>query len=205
VQEQPAPLLGELSPLSKGARDSQPTELSRQFEVFFGERQNYLLGIAYRVLRDREAALDLLQEVAVILYQHWHKIDHQQNIDGWLYRVTINACYRWLRTQVNFDAELGAVDAESCDRYTLQQEDYLCAKQFQTFLAKALTILSEQERVAYILRDLEGHSGKDIAQLMGCEATTARGYYFAARKKLAIYIEKNAPEWLTLIGKGDAR
>lgn len=83
-----------------------------------------------------------------------------------------------------------------------EQEDYIRTQQFQAFLHSAMDILSEQERVAFVLRDIEQHRGKAIAELMDCQPVTARGYYFAARKKLAQHIKTQAPEWLTLLGQG---
>lgn len=174
-----------------------------EFSQFLLERQDRLLGVAYRMLRDREAALDVLQEVALTLFQHWDSLDREQNIDGWLYRVMVHACYRWLRNKPSFDAfEQTEHLGDSTTR--TPQEAYLRTLQFQAFLREALEQLSEQERIAFLLRDIEQRPGKEIAALMGCQGTTARGYYFSARKKLAAYIEQQAPEWLSLLGQGEA-
>jgi RNA polymerase sigma-70 factor (ECF subfamily) len=180
------------------------SERQRAFSSFFTSRQERFLGIAYRILRDREAALDVLQDVALRLYQHWEALDQQKNIDGWIYRVTLHACYRWLRQQPPAAENQDSLAFEREASRPLQ-EAHLRTREFQRFLADALEELSEQERIAYILRDLEGCDGKEIAAIMGCQGTTARGYYFAARKKLSTYIQQHAPEWMSLLGKGDDR
>ncbi len=172
------------------------------YSSFLKERQDRLLGIACRVLRDREAALDILQEVALVLYQRWEEVDQEQNPDGWLYRVTVHACYGWLRKRAIRDIGSDALERADSAAIPASQEGYLRTQQFQVFLGKALERLSEQERIAFVLRDIEQRSGKEIAELMACQATTARGYYFSARKKLASHITTQAPEWLSLLGQG---
>lgn len=172
------------------------------FSSFFRERQDRLLGIAYRILRDREAALDALQDVALVLYQHWEEMDQEKNPDGWLYRVTVHACYGWLRKRSACVVESSSSEHTETSSLPPAQEEYLRTQQFQVFLGKALERLSEQERIAFVLRDIEQRSGKEIAEIMACQGTTVRGYYFSARKKLASYITVEAPEWLSLLGQG---
>ncbi|MCB9640865.1 MAG: sigma-70 family RNA polymerase sigma factor [Myxococcales bacterium] len=174
------------------------------FATFLMERQDRLLGMAYRILRDREAALDVLQEVALTLFQRWEDLDQQKNVEGWLYRVMVHACYRWLRSQPAF-VEVELVESHAHTGARTPQEAHLRTLQFQSFLAKALECLTEQERLAFLLRDIEQRPGKEIAVLMDCQGTTVRGYYFSARKKLAAYIERYAPEWLSLLGQGEAQ
>lgn len=71
-------------------------ETRAAFSAFLMARQDQLLGIATRMLRSRDDAMDVLQEVACLLYKHWHSLDANNNVDGWLYRVTVNECHRWL-------------------------------------------------------------------------------------------------------------
>lgn len=177
-------------------------QIRKQFSSFLSLHQNRILAIAANLLHSREDALDILQEVALKIYQNWQKLDHSQNIDGWLYRVTVNESYRWLNTKSKLPIDSKEHCLESLQTASPEQEGHLRTKQFQLFLAKALEQLSEQERIAFVLRDIEHLSGKEIAQIMDYQATTARGYYFSARKKLAQYIQKDAPEWMSIIRQG---
>lgn len=177
--------------------------MQQAYADFLAAHQNEILRSAQSILRNREDAMDVLQEVALKLYKHWGRLDEERNISGWLYRVTVNECYRWLRTHRHNTEPLEEVQAEQLQRQP-SQEAHIRSLQFQRFLADALEILSEQERLAYVLKDLEQRSGREIAALMGCQGTTARGYYFSARKKLATFIQQQAPEWLALLGRGGA-
>lgn len=180
----------------------EPTRAA--FSSFLAAHQDRILGVAMRMLRSRDDALDVVQEVACLLHKHWHTLDANQNIQGWLYRVTVNECHRWLRRHARYQLPDEAAAVATLQAHGPQQEEHLRTQQFQTFLAQAMAILSEQERIAFVLRDIEQHPGKEIAAIMECQPTTARGYYFAARKKLASYIREHAPEWLSLLGKGGA-
>ena len=177
--------------------------MQQAYAEFLAARQNEILRSAHSILRNREDAMDVLQEVALKLYQLWGRLDEDRNIDGWLYRVTVNECYRWLRTHRQSTESLEDVQAEHLQSQP-SQEAHIRSLQFQRFLAGALEVLSEQERLAYVFKDLEQRPGREIAALMGCQGTTARGYYFSARKKLATFIQEQAPDWLALLGKGGA-
>lgn len=180
-------------------------ERTRQnFSAFLKLRQDRILGTATRVLRNRDDAFDVLQEVSLTIYKRWDELNTSLNIEGWLYRVTINECYRWLRKKPKSPNELESAMLEALPASAPHPEEQLRTKEFQAFLAQALELLSAQERMAFVLRDLEQHPGKEIANMMECQATTARGYYFAARKKLAAHIKTSAPEWLSLLGKGES-
>lgn len=173
-----------------------------QFSTFLTARQHMILGVAARILRNREDALDVLQEVAIRLFRHWHEIDGTKNTEGWIYRMTVNECCRWLQRNHRHTVDDSGIALDTIPSEQPEPEHALHTREFQRVLATALDILSEQERVAFVLKDLEQHSGQDIAEIMGCQPTTARGYYFSARKKLASHITQNAPEWLVLLGKG---
>ncbi len=179
-------------------------EKQQAFSSFLGKHQDRLLGVAARLLRNRDDAFDVLQEVAIRIYKNWSDLDASNNIDGWLYRVTVNECYRWLRNKPKVTVDEQQISLDSLQAETRQQEEHLRTKQFQRFLVEALAELSEQERIAFVLRDIDQRSGKEIASIMDCQPTTARGYYFVARKKLATYIKEQAPEWIALLGGGAA-
>lgn len=181
-----------------GLQPSAKEPSRAEFSTFLQSHQDKILRVATRLLRHRDDALDVLQEVALKSFKHWHELNDGQNIQGWLYRVTVNECYRWLRNRAKHPSQQEAPEAIPSQHG--QQEKHLRTRQFQHFLSGALTVLSPQERTAFVLRDLEQCSGKEIAAIMDCEATTARGYYFSARKKLAAHIEEHAPEWLSLLG-----
>jgi len=210
-----APSMGQRAPwLALGVRTEEESAVQAEahseqthaaFSQFLEARQDQILGVAYRLLRHRDDAFDVLQEVACILYKRWDSLDASNNIDGWLYRVTVNECHRWLRQRARQPRPEGeAEQLAAAQAHKPGQEARVSALQFQAFLADALALLSEQERVAFLLRDIEQRPGKQLAALMGCQPATARGYYFNARKKLAAHIQQHAPEWLTLLGKGGA-
>jgi RNA polymerase sigma-70 factor (ECF subfamily) len=182
-------------------RERASRQKQRAFAAFLEARQHQLLKTIVRLLRNREEALDVLQEVAMTLYTHWERLDEQQNIDGWLYRVAVNESYRWLRARKKHPLATEEQASSFGPVAHPRQEERVRTKEFQRFLSGALELLSEQERLAYVLRDLEQCSGKEMAAVMGCQPATVRGYYFSARKKLAEHIQTQAPEWLALLGK----
>ena len=174
------------------------------FSSLLKRHQDRILRTALHILRNRTDAFDILQEVSFIMYRSFQELDTSNNIEGWIYHVTVNECYRWLRKHAKTSTHGDMSAFEDLFVEEARQEGELRTQQFQSFLKGAMEILSEQERVAFVLRDLEQLPGKEIADVMGCQPVTARGYYFAARKKLAKHIRLVGAEWLSVIGGGAA-
>lgn len=153
------------------------------FERLVAAHERLVFGTAMRLLGNREDARDAAQEVFLRLYRNLGRVD-EARMAAWLYKVTVNVCRdagRERRPVSELDAEhpsgaagpeAGAVEA---DRRRL--------------LANGLRRLSEKERAAVVLRDLEGLSTREVAQAMGNTEATVRSHLSAARLKLKQYIE----------------
>src|SRR5579864_305791 len=136
-----------------------------------------VVGIAYRLLGKMEDAQDAAQEVFLKLFQKQNDI--QGDPKPWLYRVTVNVCNDWYRKRVavaepNEQAADPSVDALTT--ITLEERKRL--------LKEGLKTLGERERIAIVLRDIEGHSTQEVAKILGVEEVTVRSQICVARVKL---------------------
>ena len=155
------------------------------FERLVRLHERMVLGVAYRLLGRMEDAQDAAQEVFLKLFQKQRDI--QGDPKPWLYRVTVNVCNDWYRkrTAVAEPNEQAAdPSADALTTITLEERKRL--------LKRGLETLGERERIAIVLRDIEGHSTQEVAKILGVEEVTVRSQISVARVKLAKYVRKHS-------------
>jgi RNA polymerase sigma-70 factor (ECF subfamily) len=157
----------------------------QSFEELMILHQRYVFRSAYRILGHVEDAQDAAQEVFFRLYKYLHRFDTSKSLTPWLYKMTVNVCHDIARkrqytidtNQIN-EQLVAAVD-ESID-LTAERKT----------MALALKTLSEKERAAIVLRDIEGLSTREVAQILGSTETTVRSQISRARIKLKEYRDR---------------
>ncbi len=163
------------------------------FDQLMMAYQQRVMATAWRMLGNMEDARDAAQEVFLRLYKHLHKYDAQQDFSGWLYRIVINVCHDVARKRgsrhSSFEAEQEAgqlpvlLSRDNSERAAMQAEE-------QAIVMKALSTLTEKERAALVLRDLEGLPTEEVARILGSSATTVRSQISTARTKIKQYRDR---------------
>lgn len=136
---------------------------------------------------------DLAQEVFLIVRRQLHKFDGE-NLAGWLYRITQRTVrdYRrraWYRrflskqhVEVRSDRESTAPQADP--------SEVLERREAERLLLQILEKMSETRRTAFILFEIEGYSGEEIAQLEGVPINTVWTRLHHARKEFYTLIDR---------------
>jgi RNA polymerase sigma-70 factor (ECF subfamily) len=157
------------------------------FDSLMRRHERLVLGTALRLLGKMEDAQDASQEVFLRLYRNLGKLQASPNLAGWLYRVTVNVCRdargrRPEETSVEAAAELVSPGADPQQTATRNER--------QRVLRLSLRLLSGQERAALVLRDLEGLSTGEVAEILGTSQATVRSQIFQARIKIKGFVER---------------
>ena len=145
------------------------------------EHQRMVVGTAFRLLGRVEDAQDVAQEVFLRLLRNLPKIDVDPK--PWLYRVTVNVCNDHHRRRVITMAP----DEQAADP-TPGADRTLAVDERKRLLMEGLQTLGPREREAVVLRDIEGLSTREVAQILGIEEVTVRSQISVARVKLAKYV-----------------
>ena len=149
------------------------------FEALLRTHEVMVARTALRLTGNRQDAQDAAQEVFLRLHRSLGKIDDSRNLSGWLYRVTVNVCRDILRKRGNADSLNEAqLSVPSCIETELGR-----AQQFK-LVEEALRTLPEKERAAVTLRDIEGLSTREVAEILGSSEATVRSQISAARLKI---------------------
>ncbi len=161
------------------------------FERLLRAHERQVVSTAWRLLGRLEDAEDAAQEVFLRLYRHLGRFDARRALEPWLYRVTVNVCRDLGRRQRRWPApledspEVGRMAASGPDpaaRAALEEE--------RRIVEEALRTLAEKERAALVLRDVEGLSTRQVAEVLGSKEVTVRSQICRARVKIKNYRQK---------------
>jgi RNA polymerase sigma-70 factor, ECF subfamily len=161
------------------------------FETWVLRHERRVLTFAIRLLRDLEDAQDASQEVFLRAFRFLHRLDTRRPAEPWLMRITINVCRDIQRKRKRSAASVVDVsDIESLS--TGQSRDPhvgLALEQQRQLLWKAINALPEKERMALILRDVEGLSTAETAEILESSEATVRSQICRGRLRLKKILE----------------
>lgn len=165
----------------------------RAFGLLVQKYQRKLGRLLSRMIRDQSEVEDVVQEAFVKAYRALPNFRGDSAFYTWLYRIGINTAKNYLvamgrRPQVVTEIEVE--DAENYDsgaelRTTDTPETELMSKQVAQTVNDTVAALPEELRTAITLREIEGLSYEEIANLMGCPIGTVRSRIFRARETIA--------------------
>jgi RNA polymerase sigma-70 factor (ECF subfamily) len=168
------------------------------FERIMLETERKVVGVAWRMLGNREDARDAAQEVFLRVYKYLDRYRPEQDFNAWLYRITINVCRDAARKRGSRldgahlsprpgENERAAPEAASVE---MNAEESAIRAQQRALLLSALQTLPEKERAALVLRDLEGLTTEEAARVLRSRPVTVRSQISSARAKLKIHCER---------------
>jgi RNA polymerase sigma-70 factor (ECF subfamily) len=174
--------------LSRRGDERAARELVHRFE-------RPVFSLIYRMVRDRELAEDLSQDVFVRTFNNLDRYDRSYKFSSWLFKIAYNLTVDHLRRrELPTISVHGAPDAVTPDRQeatsvTLESDeeapdDRLVAKELAGELEEAISALREDYRTAILLRHVEGRSYEEIAEIMEIPLGTVKTYIFRARREL---------------------
>lgn len=171
------------------------------FRKLVEKYQSRVLSIIYGILRNRNDAEDIAQQVFAKVYQALKSFDFRSSFLTWLYKITVNECYDYLRkkrvrklvyeSDLPVDEESGNVpqweNRESEEQAPVPIDEAVAQRDF---INKLLAKLPEEDRMLLLLKEVEGYSIEDLAQLTGLNENTVKVKLFRARQKLLKLAEK---------------
>ncbi|HYP05643.1 MAG TPA: RNA polymerase sigma factor [Bryobacteraceae bacterium] len=157
------------------------------FEQIVRTHERQVLRVAVRLTGNLHDGQDVAQEVFLKLHREFGRFQDSSLIGSWLYRVTVNACFDLRRKAKRAPVENAGFGWETWRSGERSREQELAHQQE---LALAMEELSERERAAITLRELEGLSTAQVAEILGTAESTVRVQIAAARVKLRKCLER---------------
>jgi RNA polymerase sigma-70 factor (ECF subfamily) len=171
---------------------------SDAFEKLFVKYRQRTFAVAWRLLRDEQAALDVVQDAFVRAYEQLEHLKGEGRFFPWLRRITVNLSIDRLRhakrtaTVSLNDARMDGGEEGREDRSAILADESRESRpqeaaelsEFSTALQEALAKLSDSHRAVFMLHAAEGMSYKEIAEALDCNIGTVMSRLFYARKHL---------------------
>jgi RNA polymerase sigma-70 factor (ECF subfamily) len=162
------------------------------FEQLVRAYQERILFTAVRILGNREDARDAAQEVFVRLYRFLPRFDQRRRFETWLYKIVVNVSYDIAKKTRHARGEVSLDDLPPHEWPQTRLENAADDTQEKVF---AMTErLTHTQRSVFVLREVEGFSCREIAEIMECTSGTVRSHLHHARVKLRDLIERHYPE-----------
>jgi RNA polymerase sigma-70 factor (ECF subfamily) len=169
------------------------------FNELIGRKTRPLMQLVQRILGDSEEARDVVQVTFFKVWENRARFDLKWSPNTWIYRIASNLAIDHLRTRrsreksdepVRLHLRQVAVNNNvDGDLDRLQQGEV--AAIFRELAAG----LSEKQRMAFLLKEVEGLSSTEVAEVMGCRESTVRNHLFNARRYLRRELARRYPEY----------
>ena len=159
------------------------------FRELIDQYQSKVCRLAYGILRNRDDADEIAQQVLVKIYFSVKGFDARSSLYTWIYRIAVNECYQFLRKnrlKLSYESDSAentlsvrvqtARDPRpTCDRVVVQRD----------LLNRLLERLPEEERHLLLLKELEGYSVAQLSEETGLNENTIKVRLFRTRQRLA--------------------
>ena len=169
----------------------------KAFEMLVVKYQRRIERLIGRMVRDVDLGPDIAQETFIRAYRAIPQFRGESAFYTWLYRIAVNTAKKFLmelkrdplvtesaRASRDEDDDSSRVENELSDGET--PDAVLASKQIAAAVNFAIEALSDDLRQAITLREIEGLTYEEIAELMNCPIGTVRSRIFRAREAIAL-------------------
>ena len=161
------------------------------FREIVERHQAKVFSIIYGILRNRNDAEDIAQQVFAKVYFSIRNFDFRSSLLTWIYKITVNECYDYLRKKrvrkLVYESDFSEEDAK---RMEASEPAIDGATPIDTRIAqrelilKLLDRVSAEERSLILMKEVEGHSVEELAEMTGLNENTIKVKLFRTRQKL---------------------
>ncbi|HEY4592697.1 MAG TPA: RNA polymerase sigma factor [Thermoanaerobaculia bacterium] len=177
-----------------GIREGEEAALNE----LIGRKTKPLLQLCQRILGDPEEARDVVQVTFFRVWESRRKFDDRWSPNTWVYRIASNLAIDHLRSRKSRERShepvrqhLQQVADTRASRDLSRLQQWEVAAIFRDLSAG----LSEKQRMVFLLREIEGLSSPEVAEILDCRESTVRNHLFNARKYLRKELLERYPEY----------
>ncbi len=172
----------------------------RAFELLMIKYQRRIQRLIGRMVRDVDLVEDIAQETFIRAYRALHQFRGDAQFYTWLYRIAVNTAKKALvdikRNPVLSENSLRERDDEDNETFSIGNdltndetpETLFAAKEIAETVSAAMQELPQELRQALTLREIDGLSYEEIAEVMNCPIGTVRSRIFRAREAVSTRI-----------------
>lgn len=162
------------------------------FEALIEAYEQKVFHIAYRMAGNPDDAADMAQEILLKIFRNVGKFKGESKFSTWVYRVATNTCLDELKKakrkaayslDEEFETEEGQLGVEVADTAPTP-EQRVEGQEIRDAITEAISRLSEEHRQIIILRDINGLTYEEVADILDCSLGTVKSRISRAREQL---------------------
>jgi RNA polymerase sigma-70 factor (ECF subfamily) len=168
------------------------------FEELIRRHQHRVFAVAGGILRRREDVEDIAQQVFVKAYFSLKRFDQRAAFSTWLYKITVNECWDLLRKKkvrpLVYESDLSEEQARqviTSGEKANPGPDISEKIEARERVEKLLEGLDERDRMMLILKEVEGFSIEEIAEVLDLNGNTVKVRLFRARRRVVSQAKKS--------------
>ena len=162
------------------------------FEALVVRHQSRVFAVAGGILRNREDVEDIAQQVFLKAYFSLKRFDQRAAFSTWLYKITVNECWDLLRKRkvrpLVLEVDLSEEQArqyQAAEQLSDGRPDASEQLASRERIEQLLGCLEERDRSMLVLKEVQGFSVDEIAELLEINANTVKVRLFRARQRIA--------------------
>jgi RNA polymerase sigma-70 factor (ECF subfamily) len=172
------------------------------YSELVNRHHSYVFQLAAHLVGSIDEADDLAQLVFLKAFRSLHRFKGNAQFSTWLYRICVNGCYDWLKSNKHrargvcdedWWSNLSVDDGLFCQGEATDQS--VINREIQDALDAALQRLKPEFRAVVLLREVNGLSYDEIAEILGCEVGTVKSRLFRARNQLRKLLTPTREAW----------
>ncbi|MDX1984474.1 MAG: RNA polymerase sigma factor [Bryobacteraceae bacterium] len=166
---------------------------SERQNQFIAEHLKRVYLLIYRIVQNTEDAQDLTQEVFIKVLQRREQLRDRDKAAHWMSRIATNTAIDFLRRRkrIHFSdlEDISPVPAPAAEN----PETQVLRAESQSRLEAGFSALTDRERLALVLRDVEDMPAEEVARHLNCSKATVRSHIANARVKFRKFLERRKP------------
>ena len=160
------------------------------FEELIRRHQQRVFGLVSGILRRREDVEDVVQQVFLKVFVSLKRFDQRAAFSTWLYKISVNECWDYLRKKkvrpLVYEADLSEEQVSRLDGVVSADQPASSSDRAEArdLLERMMEKLPEQDRELLVLKEVEGFSVQELAEILNLNVNTVKVRLFRARARL---------------------
>jgi len=168
----------------------------RAFDLLVLKYQSRVIATAFKFVKEKQLAEDIAQEAFIKSYKSIDSFREESSFYTWVYRITVNTAKNYLVSSKRRD-EVVISDLSTDDSFYPEKldvdspQEILKASELRDLIFETLSSLGEETRTALSLREFDGLSYEEIAEIVQCPVGTVRSRIFRGREMIEEVVGKH--------------
>ena len=166
------------------------------FKYLVENYKNFVFNTCISIIQNIDDSDDISQEVFIQVYKSIKNFKEKSSLSTWIYKITVSKCFEYLRfnkrkKRFSLLINLFREDGTTIDIPEFEHPGIILEKKENSkLLFNAIDKLNEEQKTAYILKNIQGLSYKKISEIMNKSSSSIESLIFRAKKNLKLHLIK---------------